>query len=493
MKGKSKEQQPQITTNQSLSLPNVQAIDYQKNCPRYTSILHRADGDGVGIEEMDSLQMEIESLLVNVMQRTRSLKMETLVLDNWTSDKSDSFLIQTTPQKQIGNGGAAATAAAAAPATPVSTTKDSMTKDKSDPSQKKLKPTVSKPPQFALQNFIHTDTHAPIVRNDIPDLFWQSVEPYCADITDEDIKLLENQIDLNQKYSSFSKTIGPLGKHYALQWAEEDLNQQMKEGQRFVDLDGKGSGASPVPKRKGGGGVEQDKSSFKRSASFMLDDTLHILNGKGNNPAKSDTLTYGPLTQRLISALIEQNLMTPFDNELADYLEKIGPPQSMYLSPKSMAKKLTFSSTNAASSHSSLERKIKKTLIEQGILDFDENDKTLLPEAAAAAAASSDDSSILDKDDQIGLEIRNLQNELRTVTSQCELTLTQLLHTSKKKLVKQEMKRKLTVLDYEVIEAYEKCKHARLEKRTLTKKEKEKIFKLLKDRDATKSQLDTFV
>ena len=76
----------------------------------------------------------------------------------------------------------------------------------------------------------------------------------------------------------------------------------------------------------------------------------------------------------LISALIEQNLMTPFDNELADYLEKIGPPQSMYLSPKSMAKKLTFN-TNS-SSNSTLERKIKKTLIEQGILDIDENDKT---------------------------------------------------------------------------------------------------------------------
>jgi hypothetical protein len=35
----------------------------------------------VGIEEMDSLQMEIESLLVNAMQRNRMLKVETTVLD----------------------------------------------------------------------------------------------------------------------------------------------------------------------------------------------------------------------------------------------------------------------------------------------------------------------------------------------------------------------------------------------------------------------------
>lgn len=480
MKGKNKEQ-TQIVINQSLSLPNVQPIDYQKSCPRYTSILNRPDGVGVGIEEMDSLQMEIESILVNVMQHTRSLKMETLVLDNWTSDKNDSILIQT-PQKQINN--AASTSAV----------KDSNTKEKNDSLLKKLKPTVSKPPQFALQNFIHTDAqqHVPIVRNDIPDIFWQSVEPYCADITEEDIKLLENQIELNQKYQSFTKTIGPLGKHYALQWAEEDLNQQMKEGQRFVDLDGKGSSParSTVNQKRKGAMNELDKS-FKKSTSFMLDDTLQIINGKSNHPAKSDTLTYGPLTQRLISALIEQNLMTPFDNELADYLEKIGPPQSMYLSPKSMAKKLTFSSTNS-SSHSSLERKIKKTLIEQGILDFDENDKNA-PESLSDDNGTKQDPMVIDKDDEIGLEIRNLQNELRTVTSQCELTLTQLLHTSKKKLIKQEVKKKITVLDYEVIEAYEKCKNARLEKRILTKKEKEKIFKLLKDRDSTKAQLDTFV
>jgi hypothetical protein len=46
----------------------------------------------------------------------------------------------------------------------------------------------------------------PIIRNDIPDIFWQSVEPYCADITDDDIRLLENQIELCDKFSTFSKS-----------------------------------------------------------------------------------------------------------------------------------------------------------------------------------------------------------------------------------------------------------------------------------------------
>jgi hypothetical protein len=43
--------------------------------------LNRPDGDGIGIEEMDSLQMEIEALLVDAMQRTRNLKMELMILE----------------------------------------------------------------------------------------------------------------------------------------------------------------------------------------------------------------------------------------------------------------------------------------------------------------------------------------------------------------------------------------------------------------------------
>ena len=46
----------------------------------------------------------------------------------------------------------------------------------------------------------------PIVRNDIPDVFWQSVEPYCADITEEDIKMLENQIEIQDNYMSSFKS-----------------------------------------------------------------------------------------------------------------------------------------------------------------------------------------------------------------------------------------------------------------------------------------------
>ena len=87
MKGKTKESNTKASNQ--LSFPDVTSYDHTKNCPRYTSVLNRADGDGVGIEEMDSLQMEIEALLVDAMQRTRNLKMELMILEEESSDKNE--------------------------------------------------------------------------------------------------------------------------------------------------------------------------------------------------------------------------------------------------------------------------------------------------------------------------------------------------------------------------------------------------------------------
>ena len=53
---------------------------------------------------------------------------------------------------------------------------------------------------------IKLNENAPIVRNDIPDTFWQSVEPYCAEINDEDLKYLESQIEMYDKYATSNLT-----------------------------------------------------------------------------------------------------------------------------------------------------------------------------------------------------------------------------------------------------------------------------------------------
>jgi len=48
------------------------------------------------------------------------------------------------------------------------------------------------------------------------------VEPYCAEITPEDVRYLEEQIKACEDIGEYMK-IPSLGRHYAEKWAEEDL------------------------------------------------------------------------------------------------------------------------------------------------------------------------------------------------------------------------------------------------------------------------------
>lgn len=82
-----------VASSNGLSLPDITPIDSSKLCPRFTSILNRTDGVGVGIEEMDSLQMEVERMLVNVIQRNRSLTFETMLLDNDRGSDHSTILV----------------------------------------------------------------------------------------------------------------------------------------------------------------------------------------------------------------------------------------------------------------------------------------------------------------------------------------------------------------------------------------------------------------
>jgi len=57
-----------------LSFPLLKVVDNDRMLPRYSAILNRAEDDGVGMEDLDALQLELEALLSAVVVRTRVLQ-----------------------------------------------------------------------------------------------------------------------------------------------------------------------------------------------------------------------------------------------------------------------------------------------------------------------------------------------------------------------------------------------------------------------------------
>ena len=82
-------------------------------------------------------------------------------------------------------------------------------------------------------------------KNETPNRFWSFVEPYCAPITPEDIKLLEDLIkghgDMNEYYR-----IPPLGQHYTQRWAKEDIENERQKGAGAGGATSEGNGESKV-------------------------------------------------------------------------------------------------------------------------------------------------------------------------------------------------------------------------------------------------------
>ena len=68
-----------------------------------------------------------------------------------------------------------------------------------------------------------------VPKNVTPNRFWAMVEPYCAEITPDDIKYLEDQIKNCEDVTEYMK-IPALGKPYAEKWAEEDLLSEQRDG-----------------------------------------------------------------------------------------------------------------------------------------------------------------------------------------------------------------------------------------------------------------------
>ncbi|XP_023242315.1 transcriptional adapter 3-B-like [Centruroides sculpturatus] len=421
MKGKGKGKDIPDSKDCPLQFPDFTPIDHIRHCPRYSTVLQRNDEELVGIEDLDALQLEMETLLVSVTKRRHQLEQEMQILVTWQDKKE-----KKTSGKQVtviycylyyNNANVL------------------------------IHVIILKIFQAKLQEYEFTDSPLEVPRmpkNDAPNRFWASIEPYCAEITQDDIKVLEDLIKSHDDDADYYK-IPALGKHYSLKWAQEDLLEEQKEGAK----------------------INERRRGLSNNSSLNSSEPEKLLKKVEKEYENDDTSSFGALTQRLVSCLIEENLMTSLEDSMNDTLAKDNSDGNASPPPIKGNIMKSFNMGNTMQ----LEKRIRRELEEQGILD-------------------ADDVTVENPDDEILTELKKCQAELKTLSTYNLTQIKRLLRLAKEEMAKQEIRKKLQVADNEVMEAHRRIMASKQKKRSPTKKEKELAMKAIKEREQILKQLD---
>ncbi|KAJ7998991.1 hypothetical protein DPEC_G00210750 [Dallia pectoralis] len=413
-------------------------VEHVKVCPRYTAVLGRSEDDGIGIEELDTLQLELETLLSSANRRLRALDEQRQILTDWQDKKGDKRFLKLGKDTDLS-----------------ASSRHKPKKQKLDgkgshgpgpgPGRPKSKNVQPKVQEYELSEDPQDIPRNP--KNDAPNRFWASVEPYCADITNEEIRVLEELLKSPDDEAEYYK-IPALGKHYSQRWAQEDLLEEQREGARAND------------KKKSLMGPLSELDAKDVDALLKKSESQH-------DPPE-DGCPFGPLTQRLLQALVEENIISPMeDSPIPDLSGKDGGTDGAGTSPRSQGK--SFSVPHARS----LEARIKEELISQGLLESEER-----PGTGG------------DSEDEVLAELHKRQAELKALSAHNRSRKQELLRLAKEEMRKQELRQRVRVSDNEVMDGFRRIMAARQKKRTPTKKEKDQALKALKERDSILKLLD---
>lgn len=346
-------------------LPHLKTADNAKLLPKYSAALGRPANDTVPAEDLDLVQLELETLLSTVALRYRNLKAEYEVLDKADEKREKKGKLLDRQPSSPGKR---------------KRTDEKPSKKSSQPKMSKMKnnPIPSPATDDSMDALLIKDNPKLLThRNDLPNKFWLSVEPYCMPLTHEDIRLLD---DLLEEYSGgVVPAIPELGPHYSSVWASEDLKE------------------------------EHDIAKTKGKAN-----SFHFM--KRSDKIMGENVT-GPLTQRLVSALMDENTM----------------PDGTDSGSENTSSDVTSNRSFIPSMQNGIliERRVRKELIEQGILD-------------------GMDDVVKEEDDEILSEIKRVRTELAAIAEHNSNELKKLYGVAKEEMNRLDIKRQLDGVDQEV-------------------------------------------
>lgn len=222
---------PVQSTVVPIAQPNMSTLiktsENFKYLPRYTTALTKPATELFPAEELDGIQLELEILLSTVALRYRSLKSGFDSLDREDKNYKKNEKLTGKRKRDDANKKSAKEAKSTNQPAKIAKVKASGSSDSPAHSQHtddSMDGTV--PPHANSQSSSTSQSNPKVLvpKNDIPNKFWLSVEPYCMPITKEDVKLLDDMIE---EYSGpLVPPIPELGPHYASRWATEDLREE---------------------------------------------------------------------------------------------------------------------------------------------------------------------------------------------------------------------------------------------------------------------------
>lgn len=238
-------------------IPQIRTSDNNKVLPKYTSALCRPREEQIPAEDLDAVQLELETLLSSVALRYRVLKSEydATVSEDKVSIKKGKHIEKTpaSPGKRKRNNNDGEPSGRKPKIPQFKLAKQKLPASASSPAQ-------SQNTDDSQDSFPYMLTQQPkehnkllLPKNDVPNKFWLSVEPYCMPLTNEDLKLLDDLMD--QYHGQLVPPIPELGPHYTAAWTTEDI----KDEQDNSNIGGRS--------KKNALGLDSD--IFKRSEKIM--------------------------------------------------------------------------------------------------------------------------------------------------------------------------------------------------------------------------------
>lgn len=442
----------------------------------------------LGCEDLDALQLELETLLSSVVVRLSQMNDQLTVLKSLETVPSGRGRKQRKTRAVI-----SAPAPSPAPTPPNSDDKLSISRPPVQVPIKKLgkvpptapSPNSSPPPCKRSKMLKKRPDVAPktkprgkqLEKDFVSHKFWNALDPYCCDISNDTYNVICDTLSQNQTEVPLLYNIPPLGEHFTKEWDLKNLMENQDSCTASSSASSPTTSNSPVSPNTARTS-ESIGSAIRRKfreCSLALKRTL-CTSAERLPPPVSPPPT--PATSKLMAALLGEipppvvPLQESKDSNVIVKVEKEEDDKTSLKTsrPNSVSSSSTSSDIPRKHQRRCLDRKFR--LEKEALGEFETSSRSVVPSQ-----------SVLE-------ELKRTQAELKLVVDQNSCTLVNLTNIMAKQFKIQNLKRKLQEVDDSVIDIYHTRTSAKLAKQTISQEDVDQAWKTLKERDQIIRQIE---